>query len=97
MGAQTTSSTTDGQSSTRAGRGRGTVLVTLTAALLSLSAGAAAASPVVTPPSPQHLQAETSVSQTVQNDVCSGLASVLPAESAGVVPGAVCQNVNGWQ
>ncbi|MDT0379667.1 hypothetical protein RM572_12910 [Streptomyces sp. DSM 42041] len=95
MGAQTTSSTTDGQRSTRAGRGRGAVLSVLTAALFSLSAGAAAASPVVTPPSPQHLQGEVSVSQSVVDDVCSGLTGVLP--SAGAMPDVVCKNVNGWQ
>jgi hypothetical protein len=98
MGAQTTSSTTDGQTPTRAGRGRGALLAVLTAALFSLSAGAAAASPVVTPPSPQHLHLEVSAGQDVTGQACGGLDAVttgLPV-AAGALDVA-CRNVNGWQ
>lgn len=87
MGAQTTSSTTGGHSLKRAGRGRGAILGALTAALFSFSAGAAAASPVETPPSPQHLDA---VCEQVD-----GVAPALPVAGAPTVQ--VCQNVNGWQ
>jgi hypothetical protein len=100
MGAQTTSSTTDGQRSKRAGRGRGAVLAVLTTALFSLPAGAAAASPVETPPSPQHLQTEDTVVESVVDDVCSGLTGVLTSDTAIVATpgtGAACTNVNGWQ
>lgn len=100
MGAQTTSSTTDGQRSKRAGRGRGAVLSVLTAALFSLSAGAAAASPVVTPPSPQHLQTEAIVVQSAVEDVCAGVSGVLSSDTALVAmpgTGSACTNVNGWQ
>jgi hypothetical protein len=87
MGAQTTSSTTDGHLTMRAGRGRGVMIAALTAALFSLSAGAAAASPVETPPSPQHLDV-----------VCGQVSGALPAlPVAGAPTDQVCQNVNGWQ
>ncbi len=87
MGAQTTSSTTDGHAPTRAGRGRGVILAALTAALFSLSAGAAAASPVETPPSPQHLDV-----------ACSEVAAVTPSlPTVGAPLDQACQNVNGWQ
>lgn len=86
MGAQTTSSTTDGHSRTRAGR-RGVIVGGLTAALFCLSAGAAAASPVQTPPSPQHLDAVW--------EKVSGVVPALPVVGSPVEK--VCQNVNGWQ
>lgn len=93
MGAQTTSSTAAGHAKEGAGRGRGILLGALTAALFSLSAGAAAASPVVTPPSPQHLPQQA-------GHACEHL-DALPAPSAvdgGEEPWrTVCRNVNGWQ
>lgn len=85
MGAQTTPGTTDEHSPKRAGRGRGAILGALTAALFSLSAGAAAASPVETPPSPQHLDV-----------VCAQADGLVPALPVVDAP-AVCKNVNGWQ
>lgn len=97
MGEQTTSSTTDGRSRIRAGRGRGVILAALTTALFSLSAGAAAASPVETPPSPQHLP-RVSLSESVVETACDVLGtagSSVPA--TGVSPESACQNVNGWQ
>ncbi|MFR9673179.1 hypothetical protein [Streptomyces sp. TR06-5] len=89
MGAHPTSSTTDGHSRQRAGRGRGAMLGALTTALLSLPAGAAAASPVETPPSPQHL-AGISVCQEVADADLLGLTD-------GSLVEDTCENVNGWQ
>lgn len=97
MGAQTTPGTTDGHSPKRAGRGRGVLLGALTAALFSLPAGAAAASPVETPPSPQHLNLEVPVSPDLSGEVCDEVSGESSLPVTDDVVDGTCQNVNGWQ